>query len=93
MYDHDRSASKGYMSARKLIVYKHVGTDTDADQRKNQAKLGCAPAHKLLDITSAEPIVTVRPLNPEMPPRTFADYAVTVYKDRVPSGVELIELL
>lgn len=50
MYDHDRSASKGVMSCRGLYVFKHVGTDTDSEQRKRQAMLGCAPAHKLLDV-------------------------------------------
>jgi len=43
MFDHDRSSSKGMMSARKLIVFKYVGTDSDHEQRQRQAKLGCAP--------------------------------------------------
>ena len=42
MYEHDRSASKGEMSAiSPLIIFKHVGTDTDTAQRARQAKLGC----------------------------------------------------
>ena len=43
MYEHDRSASKGVMTVRApLYVFKHVGTDTDAEQRKTQGMLGCA---------------------------------------------------
>ncbi len=42
MWDHDRSASKGMMSRRELFVFKHVGTDSNAEQRKRQAMLGCA---------------------------------------------------
>jgi CRISPR-associated protein Csd2 len=88
MYDHDRSASKGFMSSRKLLVFKHVGTDQDPAQRARQAKLGCAPAHKLLDLGS---IVQVEQLH--APTRKFADYAVTIRRDRLPAGVELIEMM
>jgi CRISPR-associated protein Csd2 len=37
MFDHDRSASRGEMATRKLIVFKHA------------SELGNAPAHKLFD--------------------------------------------
>jgi CRISPR-associated protein Csd2 len=37
MYDHDRAASRGEMTARGLVVFKH------------QSDLGNAPAHKLLE--------------------------------------------
>lgn len=42
MYDHDHSAARGKMNARKLIVFKHDST------------LGNAPAHKLFDIVKVE---------------------------------------
>jgi CRISPR-associated protein Csd2 len=42
MFDHDRSAARGKMAARDLIVFKHG------------SKLGNAPAHKLLDTVTAE---------------------------------------
>lgn len=38
MFDHDHSAARGKMSARRLIVFKHAD------------KLGSAPAHKLFDL-------------------------------------------
>jgi CRISPR-associated protein Csd2 len=38
MFDHDRSAARGEMAARKLIILKH------------KDKLGNAPAHKLFDL-------------------------------------------
>lgn len=38
MYEHDRSASKGEMAVvSPLIIFKHVGTDSDAEQRVRQA--------------------------------------------------------
>ena len=92
MYDHDRSASKGMMSCRGLYVFKHVGTDTDPDQKIRQAMLGCAPAHALLDlgqvieICKAEEVMS---MDKETTPRKFAHYKVTVNKDKIPAGIEL----
>jgi CRISPR-associated protein Csd2 len=98
MWDHDRSASKGVMSCRGLYVFKHVGTDTDAAQRVRQAMLGCAPAQRLLDFSTPDrkmenAIVEIQKrANFSGSPRAFADYEVVVNRDRLPSGVELIEL-
>jgi len=88
MYEHDRSASKGVMTVRQPIyVFKHVGTDGDAEQRKRQAMLGCCPAQVLF-----EQVVQVRKNDGVEAPRSFDDYAVTVNRDQVPNGVELLEL-
>lgn len=86
MYDHDRSASKGMMSCRGLYVFKHVGTDSDTNQRVKQAMLGCAPAHKLLDKGVIVDIVRKSATSP----RSFSDYEVIVHRDRLPAGVELL---
>jgi len=87
MYDHDRSASKGMMSCRGLYIFKHTGTDSDLEQRKKQTMLGCAPAHKLLDLGS---IIAIKKKEAIDSPRKFADYELTIHKDRLPTGVELI---
>jgi len=42
MFEHDRSAARGFMSSRKLIVFKH------------DSELGNAPAHKLFDAIKVE---------------------------------------
>jgi len=42
MFDHDRSAARGEMSARKLIVFRH------------DSELGNAPARKLFDLVKVE---------------------------------------
>ena len=92
MYDHDRSASKGFMSCRGLYVFKHVGTDSDIEQRQRQAKLGCAPAHRLLDFSrgkdaTEQAIVEIQSIQDA--PRNFGHYQVTAYPERLPKGVEL----
>ncbi|MBI5753246.1 MAG: type I-C CRISPR-associated protein Cas7/Csd2 [Hydrogenophilales bacterium] len=88
MYEHDRSASKGVMTCRGLYVFKHVGTDSNEEQRKKQAMLGCAAAHRLLDNGC---IVEVgRKQVQTVAARSFADgYEVKVKAENLPSGVEL----
>jgi CRISPR-associated protein Csd2 len=49
MWDHDHSAARGKMNARKLIVFKHSST------------LGNAPAHKLFDLVT---VTSKNPTNP-----------------------------
>ena len=84
MYEHDRSASKGEMEVvSPLIIFQHVGTDSDASQRVRQAKLGCAPAHKLFDL-----VRVVK--KPEIEaPRQYRDYQAAVALSRVPAGVRV----
>jgi CRISPR-associated protein Csd2 len=92
MYDHDRSASKGFIARRGLYVFKHVGTDKDAEQRKRQAMLGCAPAQALLDLGK---VIDIQKNEAEMKkdsvtsPRKFAHYTVAINRSNLPAGVEL----
>ena len=73
MYEHDRSSSKGLMSVvSPLIIFQHVGTDTDLAQRACQARLGCAPAHRLFELVCVEK-------KPEVKfPRSYQDYNAAI---------------
>ncbi|HPT78926.1 MAG TPA: type I-C CRISPR-associated protein Cas7/Csd2 [Candidatus Atribacteria bacterium] len=83
MYEHDRSASKGQMSTiLPIIFFRHVGTDSDLNQRANQAKLGCAPAHKLFELISIKKREGVEV------PRSYQDYKLTLNISGLPKGVE-----
>lgn len=84
MYEHDRSASKGEMSVvTPLIIFRHVGNDTDPNQRARQARLGCAPAHRLFDL------VHVGKKDGVEFPRSISDYKATIRLDARPSGVDI----
>lgn len=83
MYEHDRSASKGHMSTvEPLVIFRHVGTDSDLEQRKRQAKLGCAPAHRLFDLVEVKRQV-------DRDPRDISDYRVRISASKAPAGVEV----
>jgi len=73
MFESDRSAARGLMSAKRLIVFKH---DT---------ALGNAPAHKLFDA------VKIELKDKSLPPRSFADYVVSVDASAIVSDKVKIE--
>jgi CRISPR-associated protein Csd2 len=95
MFDHDRSAARGEMTARKLIVFEH-----DSD-------LGNAPAHVLFDRVKVKrrrpdgdlqdvegaPPNGGRPREALAPARSFSVYAVLLDRDNLPSGITLHERL
>ena len=86
MYNHDISSSKEGMSVvSPLFLFKHVGTqeDANAEEKAREAKLGCAAAHKLyalLDVEKKEGIEY---------PRNYSDYKVKFRFSDVPKGVEI----
>ncbi|MDA8448284.1 type I-C CRISPR-associated protein Cas7/Csd2 [Acidovorax sp. NCPPB 3859] len=77
MFEHDRSAARGEMAARKLIVFEH------------ESAMGNAPAHVLFDAVKVAP---ARP-DADAAPRRFADYRVEVDHAAVPQGVTVRELI
>ena len=88
MFEHDRSASKGVMTVRAPIyVFKHVGTDSNAEQRQSQAMLGCAPAQVLF-----EEVVTVKKRDGINAPRCFRDYEIESPRRRSRRASNCLEL-
>jgi len=79
MFDHDHSAARGKMCARKLIVFEH------------ESALGNAPAHVLFELITAE--LKSDMAAEQRPPRTFADYKVGIDRSALPAGVTVIEML
>jgi len=86
MFEHDRSAARGEMTTRKLVVFRHASA------------LGNAQAHVLF-----ERVKTWRAFGGDRrmvgdltthnwpPSRTFADYEITIDRDDLPDGIEIIE--
>jgi CRISPR-associated protein Csd2 len=72
MFEHDHSAARGEMTVRLLYDFEHVGTQgpANAEQNAREAMLGCAPAHKLFETTTA------RLKEGKQFPESFADYSV-----------------
>lgn len=87
MFEHDRSAARGEMASRKLIVFRH------------ENPLGNAPAHRLFERVRVGRRVDgeFREIDARLdnlpPARRFSDYAVEIDRENLPAGVEVLELL
>ncbi|MCU5787732.1 type I-C CRISPR-associated protein Cas7/Csd2 [Alloalcanivorax marinus] len=77
MFEHDRSAARGEMAARKLIVFKH------------EHPMGNAPAHKLFESVKVKRVEG----SDDSPARCFEDYRVTMDAESLPAGVSVEEKL
>ncbi|SFL93323.1 type I-C CRISPR-associated protein Cas7/Csd2 [Rugamonas rubra] len=77
MFEHDRAAARGEMSARKLIVFKH------------EHAMGNAPAHVLFDRVKVGRVQG----EADTPARNFSDYQVTVDVEALPPGVSVSSLI
>jgi CRISPR-associated protein Csd2 len=88
MFEHDRSAARGEMATRRLIVFRHENA------------LGNAPAHTLFDrvrigrnVDGEFRAIDDKRIGNEPPARKFADYIIEIDGDNLPAGVEIIEKL
>jgi len=87
MFEHDRSAARGEMTTRKLVVFRH------------ESALGNAPAHTLFDrvkigrnVDGEFRQVDDRGLGNLGPARKFEDYLISIDRDALPAGVEILEM-
>lgn len=71
MFENDRSAARGKMAVRDLIVFRH------------DSELGNAPAWKLFDTVK----ITRRDPNAIAPARSYSDYEVAVEEAALPAGI------
>ena len=88
MFEYDRSAARGEMATRKVVGFRHDG------------RFGNAPAHVLFDRVQvwrgdgdAARQVGDRRLDNMPPARAFGDYRITVDREGLPEGVEVIEFV
>lgn len=83
MFDFNRTDSKGFMSVRKIIEFRHVGVDGQS------GRFGCCQAHKLLELGE---VISVKN-NVGENPRKFSDYTITIDETKVPAGVKMTKIL
>jgi len=88
MFEHDRSAARGEMTARKLVAFEH------------DCALGRAPAHELFERVAIERVdegetypIGDKRLDNAPPARHFSDYRVSINRENPPEGVAIHELL
>ena len=87
MLEHDRSAARGEMASRRGVAFKHASA------------LGSAHAHALFERVQVrrkigEDLYELgsESLSNYPPARSFSDYEVSIDRDGLPEGIEIIEL-
>jgi CRISPR-associated protein Csd2 len=93
MYEHDRSSSKGIMTVHPeyAFCFRHVGKGAESEQRKREAKLGCAPAHRLFSLVTDG----IRRKDGVAAARSIRDYelpSLETIRAGCPAGVEVHRL-
>jgi CRISPR-associated protein Csd2 len=76
LFEHDRSAARGEMAARKLVVFEH------------EHSMGNAPAHVLFDKVKVGRVNG----ETDASPRSFGDYVINMERDTLPTGIRLMEI-
>ncbi len=80
MFEHDHSAARGEMVARRLIAFKHASA------------LGNAPAHRLFERVRVERTEANGSEGILPPARSFADYRVELDVGDMPANIEVVDL-
>jgi len=86
MYELDRSAARGEMSGRRLIVFRH---DSPLGNARAQDLFARVKVHRVHEGDEAEP--GSRRTDNWPPPRAFADYRIAVDDAGLPDGVTALE--
>ena len=88
MFEHDRSAARGAMATRKLIVFRHDSALGNAHADRLFARV----THARRSGEDLIPIGDIR-LDNLRPARRFEDYEITIDRHALPAGVEMLELV
>lgn len=86
MFEHDRSAARGAMATRKLVVFRHSSALGSAHADALFARV----RHARAGADGPVPIGDSR-LDNWPPARRFEDYQISVDRDGLPAGVEIFE--
>jgi CRISPR-associated protein Csd2 len=88
MFEHDRSAARGEMASRRVIAFRHASA------------LGNVPAHQLFDRVTVQRkfrddlyALDDDRLDNAPPARRYEDYEVSLRRESVPEGIEIIDVL
>lgn len=86
MFEHDRSAARGEMATRKLVVFRHASALGSAQAQDLFARVKTWRVHKGEKHSIGDERTDNWP-----PARRFDDYAITLDRERLPEGIEIIE--
>ena len=86
MFEHDRSAARGEMATRKLAIFRHASALGNAHTHELFARVKTWRTFKGVRRSIGDEAIDNWPAA-----RSFDDYAITIDRDDLPAGVEIIE--
>jgi CRISPR-associated protein Csd2 len=86
MFDHDRSAARGEMSTRKLIVFRHASALGNAQAQSLFDRVKTRRIHQGVEAEIGSDMTVRWPVA-----RGWGDYKITIDRNGLPAGIELIE--
>ena len=85
LFEHDRSAARGEMATRELIVFRHASALGNARAQDLFARVKTWRVHKGERRAPGDEAIDNWPA-----PRSFSDYAISVDRENLPEGVEIV---
>ena len=86
MFEHDRSAARGEMATRKLVIFRHASALGNAHAHELFARVKTWRTFKGVRRSIGDEAIDNWPAA-----RSFDDYAITIDRDDLPAGIEIIE--
>lgn len=86
MFEHDRSAARGEMATRRLIVFRHASALGNARAQDLFGRVKTWRRFKSERHAPGDDRLDNAP-----PARSFDDYEITIDRDGLPDGIEIIE--
>lgn len=86
MFEHDRSAARGEMATRRLVVFRHASALGNARAQDLFARVKTWRRFKGERHEPGDDRLDNAP-----PARSFDDYEITIDRDGLPDGIEIIE--
>ena len=87
MFEHDRSAARGEMTTRRLVVFRHA---TALGNGRAQDLFGRVTAWRNHHGSEVKP--NSEALDNAPPARDFDDYVIRLDRDGLPEGIEMLDL-
>jgi len=87
MFEHDRSAARGEMTTRRLVVFRHVSALGNARAQDLFGRVTAWRNHHGSEVPPGSENLDNMP-----PARSFDDYVIKLDRDDLPEGIEMLDL-
>ena len=88
MFEHDRSAARGEMTTRRLVVFRHASALGNGRAQDLFARVTALRNHYGHHLAFGDPRLDNAP-----PARSFDDYVIKLNRESLPDGIEVLDIV